>query len=1105
MGEVYEAYDDDLCIPVALKTLHPDLSRERAALARLKLEVLLARSVAHPHVCRVYDIGHHGEGADAVWFLTMELLVGETLQERLRRTGPLLPSDAASLVEDMTVGLAAAHHAGVVHRDFKTANVMIVQRADRERAVVTDFGVARAARETVAGPKVADAIVGTPAYMAPEQVRGEGVGPAADIYALGVVLYELVTGALPFSGGTPWDVAIRRLHENPRSPRTLVPALDEVWESLILRCLAREPRDRFARVEEVVDALAGGASLQGAPREGPARGASSSTSPPRFTLPAERDAFVGREAELVELVRRAPNPSEGAAGAGDRDGSRLVTLVGAGGMGKTRLAVRFGWQSLKRWPGGVWFCDLSEARNRDGVAAAVAKSLGVSLGTGDPVEQLGHAIAARGHALLILDNFEQVVEHAQDTVGRWLDRTTEGCFLVTSRSRLRLRGEDVHAVEPLSIESGVDLFLGRARQVRPGYAAQGDEMVAVREAVRLAEGMPLAIELAAARMRVMTATQLVDRMRDRLRVLVGGDEGRHASLRSAIDASWELLPAWEQGAWIQAAVFEGGFTIEAAEAVIDMSPWPDSPWLVDVLQSLVDKSLLQVRTPNGPAGRATGVRFGMYESLQVYARAKLHGEEGARTAIELEAEKRHGAWYARYGNESALAAIGRRGGAEVRLQLESETENLRVACRRAVMREDAETAVATYLAAWTIFDTLGPSAAGVELGREVLSMALPDALRARVLLALGRAEWTSGLMDDARARYGVARVLAQQMGDGRIESHALLYLGTLDQDQGRMEEAHAHFEGALAIARATNDRHREGLVLGELGTLNIVQGHMEAARAHLESALEIHRELGNRREEGTVLGNLGLFHRGQGRTVEARANLEAALAIHRELGNRRSEGIFLGNLAVIDHDQGRLDEARLHYEATLAIFREVGNRRLEGNYLCNLGSLHWDQGRTEEALAHYEAALAIHRELGNRPQEGILVGNLGAMCANEGRREEALAHFEAALLVHREVGNRRFEGMVLANLGSLLGEEGRIEEARAAFEKGEAIHREVEDALELAKLLCLRAEFEFGAGERTAAIAALDEADALAAQVGAGPKSELGRELARVRRDFVRD
>jgi tetratricopeptide (TPR) repeat protein len=252
MGDVYEAEDEEVHGRVALKTVRPEIARLPGALERFGREIHLARKVTHPNVCRIFDISHHGE----VTFLTMELLPGETLEHRLRRTGAMREAEALPIARQMAEGLAAAHRVGVVHRDFKPANVMLVPEDGGERAVVMDFGLARGGEPVGGGLTVRGDVLGTPSYMAPEQVEGGEITPATDVYSFGIVLYEMVTGALPFVGETALSTAVKRLREDPAPPLVKVPGLDPAWNDAILRCMARDPRQRFARVRDAVAVLA---------------------------------------------------------------------------------------------------------------------------------------------------------------------------------------------------------------------------------------------------------------------------------------------------------------------------------------------------------------------------------------------------------------------------------------------------------------------------------------------------------------------------------------------------------------------------------------------------------------------------------------------------------------------------------------------------------------------------------------------------------------------------------------------------------------------------------------------------------------------------------
>ncbi len=253
MGTVYEAEDLTLGDRIALKTIRPDIVSDPRAVERFKREISLGKKVTHPNVCRIHDLGvGRTEDGREFLFLTMQFLSGETLASRIRR-GPMPTSEALPLVEDMTAALSAAHQAEVIHRDFKSGNVMLVNGSSRVFAVVTDFGLARQLHDRVSLTQTG--MVGTVSYMAPEQIRGEELTPATDIYALGVVMYEMVTGELPFKGDSNVTIALKHLNEEPRPPREVSPGLEPRWQEAILDCLRKRPEERLQSAAEVKDAI----------------------------------------------------------------------------------------------------------------------------------------------------------------------------------------------------------------------------------------------------------------------------------------------------------------------------------------------------------------------------------------------------------------------------------------------------------------------------------------------------------------------------------------------------------------------------------------------------------------------------------------------------------------------------------------------------------------------------------------------------------------------------------------------------------------------------------------------------------------------------------
>jgi tetratricopeptide (TPR) repeat protein len=612
----------------------------------------------------------------------------------------------------------------------------------------------------------------------------------------------------------------------------------------------------------------------------------------------------------------------------------------------------------------------------------------------------------------------------------------------------------------------------------------------VTEIVRLLDGLPLAIELAASRVRMLSLEQLRERLGNRFSVLAGSKRGRHGTLRGTLDWSWSLLTPWEQSAVTQASIFQGGFTLDAAEAVIDLTSFQDAPMVLDVIQSLVDKSWLRARVV------LQAPRFTMYATVQEYAMEKSRAAEGG-TADDGAAE-RHGRYFATMGTEKAIEAIDRHGGAARRAALRLELDNLIAACRASVARGSEEVASATYLAAALVLDLQGPSSVSVGLGEEVLPLLKDPSMRERVLSSLAWAERAAGKMREAQSHCEAALAIAREMGDRPAEARRLRQLGMLHLEQGRTEEARSCFEAALGIHRDVGIRGFEGVLRIHLGVLDRRKGRLEEARVHYEAALALARKEGHQRLEGTALGNLAVVLRDLGRFEESRSRYGAALAIHRAIGDREAEGIVLGNLGGLEAEQGLMDEARSSMEAALAIHREVGNRRAEGHAIGSLGAILTAGGRVHEAKACFEAAIAIHREVGSRLHEGGVQGYLANLFHKQDRFEEARPHYEAAIALHREVGDRGSEGTLLACLGYLYLDLEQLAEARRCMNESLAILREVGGPLALADVLCKRGHLEWQAGDLDAARADLVEAEQISEAHGAA-RPELARDIAELR------
>jgi len=745
------------------------------------------------------------------------------------------------------------------------------------------------------------------------------------------------------------------------------------------------------------------------------------------SLPSEPDGFVGRDAD-VETLSEAM-----------RRGSRLLTLQGIGGIGKTRLALRLGWQWLGEHPGGSWFCDLSNAHARDGLLYAVAQGLQITLDQPEPVAQVAQAIAARGRCLLVLDNFDRLTEHAGATVVRWMQAAPQAHFLVTTRQVLSLAGEHVFPLAPLAPADAVALFGRRAREAAPNRTPDDHADETIAKLVQMLDCLPLAIELAAARVRAMSPRQMLERMGQRFHLLAvpGRPLSRHATMRAALDWSWELLAAAERRALAQLTVFEGPFTLGDAEAVLDAGEEVPAPWVPDLLQSLIEKSMLRTR------GRE---RFELLRNVQDYAAEHLATPgrfAGSGPTALVAAQMRHWRHYAAL-EERAI------------LDDDSVVDNLVCACRRATGAGDASAAAGALAGSWVVLRRTGPFQTALDLAASVrrLPGLAPD-VQTLVERVAGSADELLGHIEQARAGLDAALHLALEAGDEAAQGWARVALGE-----------HLYKRGQMAAAREVLDRallsgpQRPGLrcaALNALGTLEMRAGHAEAARTAYEAALPLARE-----------------------------------------GNDTARiGGLLGNLAILAHQDGQEARALDLYEQSLALTQRGRDRRWEGNTRCNLGLLLQEHGRGDEAESQFRQALAIAREIGHAMLEATVLCNLGIRLDVRGELASACTHHEQALEVALRMGDRRAAGQFSGYLGEALARCGRVAAGLERLAEGEALLLDAADSVSLGLLRCQRALAEFLAGRGDQARELLAAQKVASRAEGAG---ELRRAIERTER-----
>jgi predicted ATPase/class 3 adenylate cyclase len=677
-------------------------------------------------------------------------------------------------------------------------------------------------------------------------------------------------------------------------------------------------------------------------------------------LPADRDLLVGRLETLAEIQHLLD------------DGARLVTVLGLGGIGKTRVAISHARSWMADYPGGVWFCDLRAAVSASGIVHAAAQALGLTLGPADPVQQIGQALARRGDCLLILDNFEQVARHAELTVGAWLERAPAVRFIVTSREVLGIAGERSLVVPPLSPGEALQLFRQRSRAAGLVADFTADDEQALPALIELLDRLPLAIELAAARARVMPPRALLQRMGDRFKLLSarGGRHDRQTTLRATLDWSWDLLSPAERSVLAQLSVFEGGIALDAAEAVCDPGADAPSAWVPDLLQALVEKSLLNVTGPE---------RFGMLMAVHEYAAEKLSAG-GQREGLE----RRHGRHFAAMSETLAVRDRGR------------ELDNLMVACRRAGASDPA-LAAALLRNVWAVLRLTGPFRAGLDLGLALeAGLAETDPARAIVDRVIGAASVLLGDGAAGRRRYRSAMRRAAAAGDAGTLALAQCLLADQELTRGDATAAQALLDEAAASPALRDDPLLNVVRLNGQGKLHVSRSNWGEAQFCYEEALFLARRLGDSRWQVGLYCNLGMVAWAEGRRQAARENWEQGLCCAVELGDLQFAGNTRCNLGLLLLEAGELQAAESELHQALQNAQLLGHRRLEATVLCNLGLLAERQQDLTAACRHQARALVVARALGDLRLEGQICGHLGLVLALQGQHAQAQAALDQA-------------------------------------------------------------------------------------------------------------
>ncbi len=933
MGVVYLALDPRLDRHVAIKVLPISLSADAARLARFEREARTLASLSHPNLCAVYGLEEDETGRKLI---VMEYIEGKTLGERLIAGPPMSMEESLDACRQIAAGLEAAHERGIIHRDLKPANVKV--RPDNVVKVL-DFGLAKAQKspwgadtsdeEPTDDPHatVEGKVLGTVGYMSPEQARGKPVDRRTDIWALGCVLFECLTGGRAFRGQTPTDVAVAILEREPvwdelpdRTPTGV--------RTLLKRCLEKDEHRRLRDIGDARLELEDALTRARGRGHGLAMRAGKLTALPSgsHNLPEPVTSFVGREDGVRDVIAALGR-------------ARLVTLIGPAGCGKTRLAIEAAREAGVEFVDGVWLTELASVRDPDEVAESVARAVRVRAeGHRTLGETLADALRERS-LLLVLDGCEAMVP-AIRTLTETLLRACPGVrVLATSRSVLGCAGEASVPVGPLATpEEGrpgsasslaafesVQLFVDRASAVAPTFELSDDNAGSVAEVCRLVDGLPLAIELAAARVKLITPAQIAERLADRFRLIRSGRrESGGETLWTALDWSYEQLEASAQAVLRRLAVFKGGCTLPAAETAATGEGVED--WeVLDLLGQLVDRSLVMVVEQRDES------RYRLLETVRQHALEKLEASG------ELAAQRdRHLALMVKLARQAEPQLTGKRQKAWF-TRLEHEQDNIREAL------------------AW--------------------ALASPERLADGVDLAGCVWRWWFYRGDTAEA-HRVMRALFERSVETNASGGLALArlctgLGWIEGEVGTPESALEVTTRGLEAAREHGDARTISNVLNTLGHIHSdIRLDADAASGAFEESLALRREVGDQVLIAGSLNNIAEVYRKRGERDKARAMYEEAITINRALDNQSWESINCENLAWLLLEEEAYDDALRYTRRGIAIDQELGAHGHQLNLIEAMASIAVARGDLELAARLFGCIEAERESRATPPSPG---------------------------------------------------------------------------------------------------------------------------------------